>query len=71
MTVAGREPAVGRKKLAANFLMGRGRFPCTGRRRSACCGAYFRLSLDLGRLPSILGGEVFRGSGFLDPDAYV
>jgi len=51
----------GPKKSGCEFLDGQGALPFYRAQTERMLRRYFRLSLDLGRLPSILGGEVFRG----------
>ena len=52
----------GPKKSGCEFVDGEGVLPFYRARTERMLRRYFRLSLDLGRLPSILGGEVFRGT---------
>ena len=54
-------PCHGPKKTSCEFLGGEGVIPLYRAQTERMLRRYFRLSLDLGRLPSILGGEVFRG----------
>lgn len=51
----------GPKKSGCEFVDGEGVLPFYRAQTERMLRRYFRLSLDLGRLPSILGGEVFRG----------
>jgi hypothetical protein len=51
----------GSKKSGCEFLDGEGMLPLYRAQTERMLRRYFRLSLDIGRLPSILGGEVFRG----------
>ena len=51
----------GPKKSGCEFLDGEGALPLYRAQTERMLRRYFRLSLDIGRLPSILGGEVFRG----------
>lgn len=51
----------GPRKSGCEFLDGEGALPLYRAQTERMLRRYFRLSLDIGRLPSILGGEVFRG----------
>jgi hypothetical protein len=51
----------GPKKSGCEFLDGEGVLPLYRAQTERMLRRYFRLSLEIGRLPSILGGEVFRG----------
>jgi len=51
----------GPQRSGCEFLDGEGVLPLYRAQTERMLRRYFRLSLDLGRLPSILGGEVFRG----------
>src|SRR5664280_1811919 len=60
--VPAREGAcIGPKKSGCEFVDGEGVLPFYRAGTERMLRRYFRLSLDLGSLPSILGGEVFRG----------
>ncbi len=51
----------GSKKTGCEFLDGEGALPLYRAQTERMLRRFFRLSLEIGRLPSILGGEVFRG----------
>ena len=51
----------GPRESGCEFLAEEGVLPLYRAQTERMLRRYFRLSLDLGRLPSILGGEVFRG----------